>query len=210
MLGLVDLTAVIGRFRAAHPGVSVHLRVAGSAALADRLREGEIDLALLAMLGPPPAELRLRPVGSTDFVVLVPTDHPLAARCEVDLADVVTSAAIDSPVGFGDRDLVDAEVARRGLDREVVVEAPDAWSIPELVRLGVGLAVVPRFVAARAGPGLRSLALAGDPMRWSLYLASARWSRPARAAAHLLTMLLDGSAESPSSPREPSDATAIG
>jgi DNA-binding transcriptional LysR family regulator len=50
----VDLVAVLGRFHAAHPGVELHLRHAGTGTLLEQVAAGTLDLALVAPVGRPP------------------------------------------------------------------------------------------------------------------------------------------------------------
>src|ERR1700760_157848 len=60
--GPLDMAAVLGRFSAAHPDVVVQARQAaeGTAAHVRDLREGALDLALVALAGPPPAGIVTR------------------------------------------------------------------------------------------------------------------------------------------------------
>ncbi|GAA2183858.1 LysR family transcriptional regulator [Brooklawnia cerclae] len=185
VLGLVDLPRAVAAFRADHPHVAVHLHIAGTAKLAGQLDEGEVDFALMSPAGPLPGDLSLTRLGDAPFVGLVPAGHELAGRDRVDLADLMDCPFVDSPAGFGNRDLLDQELGRRGLRRSIVVEAPDAWAIPVLVGKGVGVAMVPAFVAEGHAANVKVLELA-TPLQWSLFLATADHHPPSHAARLLI------------------------
>jgi DNA-binding transcriptional LysR family regulator len=58
---LLDIADILGRFRAACPGVEIRLASGGSMKLIERVRGGELDLALAQLTGPAPPGLRVRP-----------------------------------------------------------------------------------------------------------------------------------------------------
>src|ERR1700727_2674973 len=68
----VDLAAVLGGFHRAHPDVVVHARqaAAGTAAHLRDLRDGALDVALVALPGPPPAGIVARSL-ATEYLVLL-------------------------------------------------------------------------------------------------------------------------------------------
>ncbi len=185
VLGLVDLPPVIADYHHRSPGVAVHLKVGGTTDLAERLDEGELDFALISPVGPIPQDLRLTRLGRTPFVTLLPSDHPLADHNQTTWEDLTELPFIDSPTGFGNRDLLDQQITQLGLRREVVIEVTDAGAIPRLVERGVGVAVVPRFVADGYEDRVRILP-APTPLDWSLFLATADHHPPSHAARLLI------------------------
>ena len=74
---------------------------------------------------------------------------------------------IDLPRGFGTRDQLDAMVQTAGGQRRVAVEVPDLGAVPDYVRAGLGVAVVPVPVADVAG--LVTIPVRGVPP-WELLL----------------------------------------
>lgn len=202
VVGLVDLPDAIATFRVSHPQVAVHLHIAGTKNLANQLNEGEVDFALISPAAPLPPDILLTRLGSSPFVGLVPADHELAAREEVSWEDLVDCPFVDSPRGFGNRDLVDQEIARRGLRRQIVVEAPDAWAIPELVGKSVGVALVPSFVAEGHADSVRVLTLTVE-LQWSLFLATAGHHPPSHAARLLIRHIAATARDSANSAAQP-------
>jgi DNA-binding transcriptional LysR family regulator len=148
--GDIDLPALLGRFHASHPGVAVHLRLAsaGSAELARQVIAGELDLALLALPGQPPAGLRLRPVSEEPLMLICHPGHPVAAEPRVALSRLADETFVDFPPGWGNRMAVDRAFAVAGLDRQVPFEVADYASAAGLVRHGLGIAFLPASAAA--------------------------------------------------------------
>lgn len=190
-IGLLDLPALSERFHALHPGVTLRLRAepSGSAGLAGSLLDGDLDLAFLSLPGPAPTGLRLRPLASVPLVALLRDDHPFADREEVALSDLAGSPFIDSPVGYGNRTLVDQEMADSGLERQVVIEVADGSTAAAYVCHGLGVAVLPEVAVHSDDPRLRVLPLAGRPLIWVFSCATSSTRRPSAALRAFLPMV---------------------
>ncbi len=188
--GPVDLPRLLGRFHASHPDVAVHLRqaTAGSAGLARQVISGELDLALLALPGQPPAGLRLRRVSEEPLVLICAPGHPLAAGLPVELARLAEETFIDFPPGWGNRIVADRAFAAAGLDRHVPFEVADFSSAAELVRNGLGVALMP-VTAAWQCAGLHVTELAGSTMTWRVSIATPTARRLSAAARAFLAEL---------------------
>ena len=189
VLGLVDLPPIIADYHQSNPHVAVRLVIGGTRTLAESLNGGAIDFALIAPAGPIPADLSLTRVGSAPFVALVPAGHRLAGRAEVSLVELADFPFIDSPVGFGNRDLLDQEMAQRGLRRDVIIEVPDASAIRTLVGKRAGVALVPRFVAEGETHDV-DIIQTSEALEWSLSLATADHHPPSHAARLLVQAIM--------------------
>src|SRR5260370_965840 len=71
--------------------------------------------------------------------------HPLAAR-PATRAQLAAEPFIDFPPGWGNRAVADRAFAAAGLDREVPFEAADFTAVIDLVRGGLGIALLPASV----------------------------------------------------------------
>jgi DNA-binding transcriptional LysR family regulator len=193
-VAVLDLPALFGRFHADHPAVAIRLQVApsGSAGLAREVLDGELDLAFVALPGRAPAGISLRHLASVPLVALLPAGHPLADREEVALADLVGDPFIDSPVGYGNRSIVDQAMAAAGLARQVAIEVADVSTAAAYVRHGLGVALMPDFATAPGDPHLRVLPLAGHRLHWTLAVATASERRPSAALRALLHLIDTG------------------
>jgi DNA-binding transcriptional LysR family regulator len=188
--GPLDLAAVLGRFSAAHPEVVVQARQAaeGTAAHLRDLREGVLDLALVALAGPPPAGIVARPIASEHLLLLAPPDGRYAGLARIDLAQAAEAPFIETPPGWGNRAVADRAFAARGLQRTVRFEVTDYQTTVAMVRTGLGVALLPassaRELAAQSGVDL--LTVTGADLTWSISLAIAQGRRLSAAAQALL------------------------
>ncbi len=189
--GRLDLPALLGRFYAAHPGVLVRLRLssAGSAGLADEVRSGNLDLALLSLPGRPPAGLNLRPVSDEPLLLTCPPGHPLAGRRRITLEQLAGESFIDFTPGWGNRAVTDRAFAAAGLDREVRFEVADFVTAASLVRNGLGLAFLPQPFAAGL-PDLPTITVTGTRLIWPVSVATAARRRLSAAGQALLAELM--------------------
>ncbi len=189
-IGGVDLPALLGAFHRRYPLVDIHVTVSitGSTGLADEVRQGRLDVALVGLPETDLAGLDVLRVDTRPFVVVLPATHRLAARKAVRLADLAGEAFIDTPRGFGNRVLLDRAFDALGSPRRVTVEVADLRPVPGYVRAGLGVAVVPDTPApADADVVVRPLAGAG--LDWPLNLVTAAAKPPSRALRTLLDLV---------------------
>jgi len=91
------LTRVVGRFlaRPEHRGVQVQVRETPPRDLADALREGRADVAVLVC--PAPRDLAGTELDAEALVAVLPADDPLAARTRIGVADLAGADLAVSP-----------------------------------------------------------------------------------------------------------------
>jgi len=194
-LGFVDVAALLERFHRRHPGVETHFTQAGSHDLIGMTRSGDLDVAFVATtrhLGALPH----RTVGHESLVLLVSADHPLAAGSsagEVPWRAVENEDFIDFAPSWGVRALNDEAFDSQGLHRHVRCTVNDVHTLLDLVRRGLGVAIVPRHVAAKPQAAqLRALTVpAVTGLEWTVSVVSSAWDRGEAPAAHLLELLAD-------------------
>jgi DNA-binding transcriptional LysR family regulator len=140
----IDLAVPIASFHAQRPLVRIEPTTspAGSRGLVQAVADRRLDLALAAMPGPHPAEVEAVALHHEPIMLACPPDHPLAAQRVVRLTDLVDQPFLDVPQGWGSRMSVDRLFAAHGLTRTIVVEVADVATVCELVRAGLGLALL--------------------------------------------------------------------
>ncbi|CAL9597588.1 LysR family transcriptional regulator [Streptomyces sp. NPDC030392] len=178
------LGALVDRLAAGHPRAAVTTHTSWSEReIAAAVTEGRLDYALIGTCGTsaPPGGDRLtwREIATDPVFVMLPTGHPLAARDQVDLADLADAAWADVPGDGCFADCFHAACARAGFTPARVYET-DTASCVHLVQVGraVGLcrATFPDT------PGLVTRPLAGTPLVWR-HLIGWHPGTPADAAA---------------------------
>ena len=145
---------VIGAFHREHPLVDLRLRASssGSAELADAVLRGRLDLSLYGLpAAAAPSGLAVHRLTTSRFAVLLPADHRLASTDLVSLQDLTGERFVDAPSGFGNRDALDAAFGRRGIVRDVAIEATETSSIPVFVANRLGIALLPEVLIPPGG-----------------------------------------------------------
>jgi DNA-binding transcriptional LysR family regulator len=180
----LDMAVLLRDFHAAHPGVEVALRSGGSDRMLDDVRGGDLDLAILG-LPPVPLDDRLsaHPLLVEDLVGLVEADHRLRRRARaVSLAEEVF---VDFPPGYGLREQTDHCFAEAGIERKVGFEVVRVEEMIRFAGLGLGIAVLPRSIAAAIGRRARrprTVDITGADLRRTVALVHRR-DGPRSAAA---------------------------
>lgn len=191
-LPVLDLPRQLAAFSTAHPAVEVRLSTSptGSTGLANDVRAGRLDIALVALPPDLTSGLALTPLARFDFAVLLPPGHRLSGRASIDLADLADEAFVDSPAGFGHRVLSDRAFAAAGISRSVRTEIADLPSLGGYVAAGLGVAVVPVSLVAPIAD-VETVPLE-RPFAWEVSLATRPDPAPAVAAfAQLAVGLFD-------------------
>jgi DNA-binding transcriptional LysR family regulator len=183
----VDVPAVLAAFRAAHPGVDVRLRHEGSLALLEQIPASRVDVAFVAITGPVPDGVRLFPVAHSPMVLLCHPEHPVATAEELTWDGLASQVFVDFPPDWSIRQLGDRACARAGQAREVALEVNDVHGLIDLVRHGLGVAIVPQSVAGKksaAGLAVRPLP-GGTLIDWEVAVAIGADERAGPAALEL-------------------------
>jgi DNA-binding transcriptional LysR family regulator len=173
------LPTALAALLATHPQVRVDITPAEPPLLDAWMSEQRFDLGLAEQATPLPG-VRVEPVLEADEVAVLPVDHPLASRARLQLSDFAAlpfiSFASDDPY----RREIDARFTAAGVQRQLRVQTHSAVAVCELVRAGLGLAIVnPLTAAAYAGDGLAVRPLAVSiPYRVSALLPVHRPAQP--------------------------------
>jgi len=138
------LPRALTAFRTAHPEASVHLLSLPARQTAEALQVGDIDLGLTLspILAPSVRNELLAPL---EAAVLLPRDHPLAARAELGPADLQGAPLISYPSQSGIGAALDEAFRSVGLVRVVSIEVASSVIAAPLVASGAGLALVDGF-----------------------------------------------------------------
>ncbi len=143
-LGATDVMAIgllprlLQRFRLTYPGVKTTVEVQGSRALARRVVNGDLDLALVT-LPTTESDLEAREVHRDRMRFVAAPDHRLVGRT-VGLAELAAEPLIHHEGRSVTRQEVGDIFRRQGLAPRVVMEVSSPEAIKKLVSLGLGVA----------------------------------------------------------------------
>jgi DNA-binding transcriptional LysR family regulator len=166
-----DVPALLAAFHERHPGVELTLVEGTSEGLAERLRDGSLDLALISLPAAPPAGLETRVVTEEAFVAAVAHTHPLAGRRTISLRALHDHGLVCLPHGTGLRSRLEAACAAAGFRPRVAFEAGDPGVLAEIAARGLGVAVLPASLAEARARDLHAIVITAPPLRGSLVLA---------------------------------------
>jgi DNA-binding transcriptional LysR family regulator len=157
---LFDALAV---FHLAHPGVEVALVEDSSERLAEAVRDGGVDLALIGCAGGTPGGLDAFTVTSEQLAAVVPHGHPLAGQdgtAEVTLREVAAYPLVCMPRGTGLRGVLDQACAEQRLEPSIALQASAPDAIADLAARGLGVGVLSQSMAPRYRDRLTARAIA--------------------------------------------------
>ncbi|MFF6777693.1 LysR family transcriptional regulator [Streptomyces sp. NPDC012637] len=167
-----------------HPALDARLTEVDPHLSVDLVGRGVLDLAVahdwdIAALPVPPG-VEQAVVGDDGCDVLVPRDHPLAARDVVRREELSQERWITQPPGTVCHDWLIRTLRATGYEPVVAHQAEENHTQVALVAAGLGIALVPRLGRGPLPPEVAALRLDPVPVRrlWALWRAGAA-RRPA-------------------------------
>jgi len=142
VLGASTVPGLLREFRAAHPHARCDLVQGGHGILLDRLREGDVDLALTS---PAPGDLGVdvEPLSEEPLFLVVPAGHRFARRRSIALADAADEPFVGFLPGYGLRGTLDRYARQAGFRPRLAFEGGDIETVRGLVGVGLGVALLP-------------------------------------------------------------------
>ena len=135
------LPPIVRDFRERHPDVHLQLaNVTGKDGLA-LLRSDQADFAVGSMLDVP-HDLSYEPVHWFDPMLILPLDHPLAAKADIALEDLSPFGLILPPQRLTTYRLVDLVFQQRRVPYRVAIEVGGWEVIKQYVAMGLGISIV--------------------------------------------------------------------
>ncbi|MFD7169894.1 LysR family transcriptional regulator [Streptomyces violascens] len=185
------LPDVLRAFHDRHPGIQLLIEEGGSHDLVRELARGALDLALIVLPLPAgsPALTTIELLQEDLVVVSSAAEAPPGSGSSVRIADLRDAPLVMFRHGYDLRELTVAACRAEGFEPAFTVEGGEMDAVLGFVRAGLGVAVVPSMVAARARD-LRVTPLARPGLRRTIALAHRSDVDPPRAARELQRVLL--------------------
>lgn len=158
------LPKTVSAFRKAHPGVRFSVRELGSAAVAQGVNMGELDLGIVTLpLAPGLTDLMTAPLATDELRLILPPGHPLAHSETFRWQDIASEPVVAFEAGSAVRAIIDRASADAGVVLDVVMELRSIESIKQMVQAGIGVGFVSRFALPdQSGLGCRDGGLTRD------------------------------------------------
>src|SRR6266498_82808 len=122
--GVPDVPVLLERFRRVYPGIDITLEEASSHALVDKVTDGTLDLALIALTHKDPEGLELKVIAD-----------------EAIMAVVAYGAPLSMPVGSGTLTVFDEVCTAAGVRPRIWLEAMNAHMLADFAGLGSCVAI---------------------------------------------------------------------
>lgn len=169
----IDLPAVLGALRRAHPKVRVAVRGGGSDEFMAAIVEGSLDVAVLGLAeSRTPTGVATHELLRERLVAVVSAEHRLAGRRRLRLRDLAEETFVDFPATSPGRAQSDLAFEAAGITRDVAFETMSIDLLLGLVRQGLAVSLLSPGVVP-ASRDLRLIDVTDGPSRVQ-YLA---WSR---------------------------------
>lgn len=140
------------RFREAYPKIEVRLSAGNTETVTRAVLEGDADLGFVEGAVRVPA-LASSEVGSDRLVLTVGSDHPLAKRRNVSLADLIDLPWVVREAGSGTRSEMEAALIAMKMPihvRDIALELPSNEAVRAALEAGAGVGGMSELVAAPA------------------------------------------------------------
>ena len=158
------LPLVLPKVKKKLPELRVFLVEDKTQILLQQLQQGEIDAALLA-LPISNEQLDVIPVCKEEFLLAVPSTHPLARRKEIDFADLQGQNLMLLDEGHCLREQALSVCQLAGAGENTTFRASSLETLRQMVMSGLGLTLMPAMAINSGQEGIRYLAFKQPPLR---------------------------------------------
>lgn len=143
-LGSEFVPRLVGDFLRSHEELETefHFTVGNTSELIQGLKDEKYDIAFCSMMENKP-EVSFTPVGTQNLVVVIPKQHPLSGRGEVDLEEAALYPQIYFTQGSGLRPVVDRLFEMAKIRPQIAYEIEEDGAMAGLVAQNFGIAVMP-------------------------------------------------------------------
>jgi DNA-binding transcriptional LysR family regulator len=200
--GLYDLADVIADFHHRHPGVAIHMVEGTQDELLDQLRTDELDAAFTAVdpdaLG---EDFAASLVFEEEFVVALPVDHPLTAHDHITYEQLADEDLVTYRENSALRLRLEKAMAKLGMQPRNAFICTEMGAVRALVSKGLGVAVLPRSIAAEPGREIAFRPVGPELLTWPTALVWRAGRRQPPAAKAFLQLALERAEETGREPR---------
>ncbi|RVW06804.1 LysR family transcriptional regulator [Rhodococcus spongiicola] len=173
-LGPQSVPSLLADFHRTAPRVRLHLVQAHGEALAEMVRDGRLDLAVMI---PPPDDLPVTVLGHQRLLLHVAITHRLAGRDEIRLSELADEHFVASPPPYHVRKQLESYCKEAGFDPYIAFEISEFDTIRAFVAYDLGIALLPP--AEAVVPGVVSIPVTGTSERSIGLVVGTRQPSPA-------------------------------
>ena len=143
-VGPFHATDMIVGYKARFPSIDIEVHFGNSQKCVDQLLAYESDIAIIAEVKSDPRMIT-RPYSSHNVVVFVNADHEFANRDSISIHELDGQPVVRREVGSTTRSAIEAELDKRDIEVDIVIELGSREAIWKAVEKGLGLGFVADF-----------------------------------------------------------------
>ena len=185
-VNLALLVPVLSELAKAFPGIELQFFRGNGANIAERLKNGDSELAVAGPLGEAWERLDVWPLFEEGYELVVHKSHPLAMRNRIGLADIGSLRLISRPYCEQADDL-DGLLRAAGIEQKVGDHILSDQDMLSVLEANVGAAIMPE--SARNGASVRGIGIDGISLRRPVSLYAVAGRARSAAAAGLMNLL---------------------
>lgn len=193
--GATLVPRAVAQFHDRHPDVDLSMVEAEPEDAQERMRSGDIDLALVYDFEPVPdtlgKDLELTHLIDDCYDVVLGKSHKLARRRRLKLADLSGEPWIAATTACGCRSLTERACLDAGFAPNVAFEADETMAAQALVAAGVGVTIFPRLALNPLHPGVVARSLGRDAPVRRIWAGRLRDGYSSAASEAMLQILVD-------------------
>ena len=136
------LPVPVAKLREKYPKVNISLHQGAPDQVAKMLLDDTAEIGIATESLSAYEDLVTLPCYEWQHVLVLPLDHPLAAKANLSLADIASEPLITYHPSFTGRSRIDQAFAAKKITPRIALEAIDSDVIKTYVRLGLGIGIV--------------------------------------------------------------------
>lgn len=183
-IATVRLPAVLGEFARAVPDVTVRIHDNSAKEIGELVESGQAEFGI-TVLSAGRWDLEMKPLMKERYVLLCPSDHPLASRESVEWRDFEGQPLVRISPQTANRAIIDEALGSRREFMQWRFEVQHIATAVRLVTARVGLTVVPNLAVDDTIPGLKALPIRNPSVSRTLGVVLRR-GYPLSAPAEIL------------------------
>ena len=138
------LPQILGAYHQSYPGIALHLEIANTRVIQQKLRDGVLDVGLTEGFADD-ADLEAEAFGEDELVAVVPPGHPLLGESAVSAARLCAEPFLMREPGSGTREVVERALARLGIAVTPAMSLGSTEAIKRSVASGLGVAIISKL-----------------------------------------------------------------
>jgi DNA-binding transcriptional LysR family regulator len=143
IMGAAFFSKLISEFKKVYPLVDITLTEVGTKVIKERVDEGSLDIGLICSLPVQSDSFEIIKLLKDPLMAITHSDHPLAARQQIDFSDLKDESFILYRNDFSLHDSIVEECARNGFYPNVVCESSQKDFMLEMVESNIGVSLFP-------------------------------------------------------------------